>query len=104
MTKNWSLLPSLFLFTACAAAQSATPPAPLPPVLAQIDKIVREDFFDPKLKGVDWSAAVRRAAEELARAETVAAKNAAYDRLLATLDDSHTFRLPAGKPLGHAAH
>jgi C-terminal processing protease CtpA/Prc len=66
-------------------------------VLAEIDKIVREDFFDPKLKGVDWSAAVRKAAEELGRAETVAAKNAAYDRLLATLDDSHTFRLPAGK-------
>jgi C-terminal processing protease CtpA/Prc len=65
--------------------------------LAEIDKMVREDFFDPKLKGVDWSAAVRKAAEELGRAETVTEKNAAYDRLLATLDDSHTFRLPAGK-------
>jgi carboxyl-terminal processing protease len=66
-------------------------------VLAQIDKTVREDFFDPKLKGVDWAAAVRRAAEDLSRATTDREKNAAYDRLLATLDDSHTFRLPAGR-------
>ncbi|MEP6995244.1 MAG: S41 family peptidase [Acidobacteriota bacterium] len=77
---------------------SAPPdPPPLPPVLAEIDKSVREDFFDPKLKGVDWSAAVRKAADELSRAASPAEQGAVYDRLLATLDDSHTFRLPAGK-------
>jgi C-terminal processing protease CtpA/Prc len=81
-----------------AIGRCATPdPPPLPPVLVEIDKTVREDFFDPKLKGVDWSAAVRRAAEELTRAASAAEQNAVYDRLLATLEDSHTFRLPAGR-------
>jgi C-terminal processing protease CtpA/Prc len=49
------------------------------------------------LKGVDWKAAVARASAELARAGTPAAQNAAYDRLLSTLSDSHTFRVPAGR-------
>lgn len=94
VSRLWCLVAGAFVSGAVAAQQ----PAPaLPGVLAEIDKIVRQDFFDPKLKGVDWGAAVHTAAEELSRAETVKEKNAAYDRLLATLDDSHTFRLPAGK-------
>ncbi len=68
-----------------------------PPVLAQIDRIIREGFYDAKLKGVDWGGAVSRASGELARATTPAERDAAYDRLLATLDDSHTFRVPAGR-------
>ena len=66
-------------------------------MLAEIDRHIREEFWDPKLKGVDWSAAVARAADELARAATDAERDAVYDRLLATLDDSHTFRVPAGR-------
>jgi C-terminal processing protease CtpA/Prc len=90
----WSLVAGAL--AACAVVAQQPMPS-LPPVLAEIDKIVREDFFDSKLKGVDWTATVRKAAEELARTETVTEQNAVYDRLLATLDDSHTFRLPAGK-------
>ena len=59
---------------------------------------MRAEFWDPKLGGVDWSAAVRRAATELAVARTAPERDAAYDRLLATLSDSHTFRMPAGFP------
>jgi carboxyl-terminal processing protease len=58
---------------------------------------VREEFWDPKLKGVDWKASVARAAQELGRAPTSAERDAVYDRLLAKLDDSHTFRVPAGR-------
>ena len=75
-------------------------PAPTPataPVLAEVDKIIREGFYDAKLKGVDWSAAVARASTELAKAKTPAETNVVYDRLLASLDDSHTFRVPAGR-------
>jgi len=89
---------------ACALAQQA-PPA-LPPVLAEMDRIVREKFFDPKLKGVDWNDAVAKAAGELAREPAPSApdQNAIYDRLLSTLQDSHTFRVPAGKlPARHWA-
>jgi C-terminal processing protease CtpA/Prc len=69
----------------------------LPPVLAEIDRIVRADFWDSKLNGADWGAAVSRAAEELSKARGPE-KDAVYDRLLATLSDSHTFRMPPGFP------
>ena len=82
---------------ACASAQPAQPA--LPPVLGEIDRIVREKFFDPKLKGVDWSGAVANAAAELARdpAPSASVQDAIYDRLLSTLEDSHTFRVQSGK-------
>ncbi len=90
--RNWALAASLSLVALYALGQ-----APVPPALGEIDRTIREGFFDPKLKGVDWSAAVARAAEDLARATTPAEQNAVYDRLLATLSDSHTFRIPAGR-------
>lgn len=83
---------------ACASGQPA-PAQPAPPALGEIDRIVREKFVDPKLKGVDWGAAVAKASSELARepAPSASEQNAIYDRLLATLEDSHTFRVPVGK-------
>ena len=80
-----------------AAAPGLRAAETVPPVLPEIDKIVREGFYDAKLKGVDWSAAVQRASAELAKAATPAERDAAYDRLLASLQDSHTFRVPAGR-------
>ena len=77
---------------------SPSPPPPAaPPVVSEIDRIIREGFYDARLKGVDWSAAVTRASAELAKASTPAERDAVYDRLLATLSDSHTFRVPAGR-------
>jgi len=88
----------LVALLALGAAPIPTPsPTAMPPVLVEIDKIIREGFYDPKLKGADWAAAVSRASAELATAATPFAKNAVYDRLLATLDDSHTFRVPPGR-------
>jgi len=69
----------------------------LPPVLYEIDRHVRQEFWDPKMKGADWDAAVKRAAGELSAAKDAAERDAAYDRLLAVLDDSHSFRLPPGR-------
>jgi C-terminal processing protease CtpA/Prc len=69
----------------------------LPPVLSEIDRTIRDGFFDPALKGVDWPAAVAKAADELAKADSSAARDAVYDRLLATLSDSHTFRVSPGR-------
>jgi len=97
------VLPILF-FAEIAASASPNPtptptPAPpaIPPVLAEIDRHVRDEFWDPKWKGVDWTASVRLAAAALAAARDDAERDAVYDRLLAQLDDSHTFRLGAGK-------
>jgi carboxyl-terminal processing protease len=67
-----------------------------PSLLPEIDRAIREGFWDPKLKGVDWPGAVARAAEELKSARTAAERDGVYDRLLATLSDSHTFRVRAG--------
>ncbi len=53
------------------------------------------------MKGVDWTAAVARAAAELSASPAPAAQNAIYDRLLANLSDSHTFRVPAGRLPDH---
>ncbi len=80
-------------------AEGQPAPAARPPVLAEIDRTIRERFYDPKLKGVDWSPAVARAASELAAspAPSQADQDAIYDRLLATLNDSHTFRVPTGR-------
>jgi C-terminal processing protease CtpA/Prc len=69
----------------------------LPAALAEIDRRIREEFWDAKLPGVDWPAAVEKCAAELAVAKTAAERDAAYDRLLARLEDSHTFRVPAGR-------
>ena len=80
-----------------ASVQTPTPTPAVPPVLVEVDRTIREGFFDAKLKGVDWSGAVARARDELGRAASPAEQNAAYDRLLATLSDSHTFRMPAGR-------
>jgi len=85
-------LAAVFL-SAIAAVGLAAGPNPL----GEIDKIIREGFYDAKLKGVDWTGAVARASAELAKAATPAEQNAIYDRLLATLSDSHTFRLPPGR-------
>src|SRR5262249_57861757 len=80
-------------------ASVADNPAASPPqsVLSEIDHYVRGDFWDPKLKGGDWTAAVSRAEGELKAAKSPEERDAVYDRLLAALSDSHTFRLPAGR-------
>jgi tricorn protease len=76
----------------------ASPSTPSPPsLLTEIDRQVRDGFWDPKLKGVDWNGAVARASTELKSAQSPAERDRVYDRLLATLSDSHTFRVPAGR-------
>jgi C-terminal processing protease CtpA/Prc len=81
------------ILAGCAAASRV---ADVPPVLAEIDRRVRESFWDPGLKGADWKGAVARAAEELPGATSERDRDRVYDRLLAVLADSHTFRLPRG--------
>ena len=82
-----------FLVSGCLIAQ--TPAPAKPPLLAEIDTTIRERFWDPNLKGLDWSGAVAKARSELTANPGNA--DAIYDRLLASLGDSHTFRIPAGR-------
>src|SRR5207302_1130861 len=73
-----------FLIAGWVFAQAAVPapPAAPPPVLAEIDRIVRDRFFDPKLKGVDWSGAVAKASADLSKPLSADGRDAVYDRLL----------------------
>lgn len=96
----------LLLLSAAAATPRLPAVQPQPDIrkpdasastLAEIDRRIRAGFWDPKLKGVDWSAAVARAARELSEAKDEASRDACYDRLLERLQDSHTFRLPGGR-------
>jgi C-terminal processing protease CtpA/Prc len=77
-------------------APGATTPAPFP-VLAEIDRRIRAEFWSADFGGADWGAAVARAQSELAKARNADDANAVYDRLLAVLGDSHTFRVPSGR-------
>ena len=79
-----------------------TPAPARSPLLAEIDRTIRERFWDPNLRGLDWSGAVAKAESELERAKSDAEKDAIYDRLLATLGDSHTFRVPPGRLPEHS--
>jgi len=88
----------LALFSAAPAGRAAAAASPAQPVLAEIDRIVREQFWDAKRIGPDWEAAVRRGASDLAKAQTAPERDRVYDRLLETLSDSHTFRMPPGFP------
>jgi len=97
MRRLWSVVWGWVAVGAAALAQGPAPTPAVPRVLAEVDKIIREGFYDAKLKGVDWSGAVARASAELSKAATPAEQNAVYDRLLSSLSDSHTFRLPAGR-------
>lgn len=87
----------LALFSASPEVRTAAAP-PSGPVLDAIDRIVREQFWDASRVGPDWDSAMRRAAAELAKARTAPERDMAYDRLLGTLSDSHTFRMPPGFP------
>jgi len=88
--------PSLALLTLFCVLGAAAPGKP--PLLSEIDLTIRDRFYDPKLKGVDWEGAVAKAATEIAASPGASADaDAIYDRLLATLSDSHTFRVPPGR-------
>ncbi len=91
-----AVLPLLLL--ALRGRIAAVEPPALPPVLSEVDRIVRNEFWDAKSIDADWDSAVRRAAEELSKARTAPERDAVFDRLLATLSDSHTFRMPPGFP------
>lgn len=97
-TVRWALASLAFGIALAARAGAGAPDAALPGLLPEIDAKIRQEFWDPNWNGADWNGAVARAASELLRAKTARERDDVYDRLLATLDDSHTFRMPAGFP------
>src|SRR5262249_57049798 len=72
-----SVLFTIVLLAAPVMAPTSVPTPALPSVLAEIDRRVRDEFWDPKLKGVDWNGAVAAAAREIGAARDDAARDAA---------------------------
>jgi carboxyl-terminal processing protease len=62
-------------------------------VLNQVADIVKENYYDPKLKNLDWKADVEVARERIRRADDEGEMAAAIAGLLTRLNDSHTYFL-----------
>jgi carboxyl-terminal processing protease len=59
-------------------------------VYEEVWRLVRDKFYDPKLKGLDWEAMGNKHRAAYAEAETDAERSAAINALLGELDASHT--------------
>lgn len=59
-------------------------------VYEEVWRLVRDKFYDPKLKGLDWAAMGDKHRAAYATADTDAQRSAAINALLAELDASHT--------------
>jgi C-terminal processing protease CtpA/Prc len=62
-------------------------------VLSQVSDLVKQNYYDPKLKNLDWKADVEVAQERIRRADHEGEMAAAISGLLARLEDSHTYFL-----------
>lgn len=60
-------------------------------MLRNTDADVRKNYYDPKLHGVDWDAAVRQATENMGKADSIDSAVSEIAALLDSLHDSHTF-------------
>jgi C-terminal processing protease CtpA/Prc len=59
-------------------------------MLDNVSEDVQKNYFDPKLRGLDWEGLTREARENIKRAPDMAAANAQIEGLLERLNDSHT--------------
>lgn len=59
-------------------------------VFDEVWRLVRDKFYDPKLKGLDWEAMGRKHRVDYTAAKTDAQRSAAINALLQELDASHT--------------
>src|ERR1051326_1467457 len=72
-----------------APAEGAAPPSRAD-IFQEVWQTVRDNFFDPHLKGVDWDAAQKRFAKEATNARTDEEFSAVINAMLAELRTSHT--------------
>src|SRR5271155_66253 len=64
-------------------------------ILDNVSKGIQDNYYDPKLNGVDWSAAIANAKAKIAQANTLNDALAQVAVAVSTLNDSHTtFRPP----------
>lgn len=59
-------------------------------VFQQVWQTVKDKFFDPKLRGLDWEAMKQRYGKEAEAADSAEEFASAVNRMLAELKTSHT--------------
>jgi carboxyl-terminal processing protease len=62
---------------------------------------IRKNYYDPKLHGVDFDAAVARAKQKIDKAESVDMAMSYIAGMVSTLNDSHTHFYPPGRYHGY---
>jgi carboxyl-terminal processing protease len=100
------LLPLAFL----KAQQSPPPAGPAPGAISKLDreralgildnvsKGIQENYYDPKLNGVDWNAAIANAKAKIAQANNLNDALAQVAVAVSALNDSHTSFRPPQRP------
>lgn len=83
------LAAALALTTVRSAAREGADAA----VFDEAARVVRENFYDPKMKGKDWDAIVARHRPQYLASEDAKARSNAINAMLAELDASHTMHV-----------
>ena len=86
-----------FLLISCGASYSSSNKAErrrAEQILNLVSKDVQNNFYDPTLKGLDWSALTEEARQRIRSAEELGEMNGAISALLYHLRDSHTVFIP----------
>lgn len=89
---------ALGLATLSAPAPGAPAPVPRRADFSEVWTAVRDHFYDPGLRGVDWERERERFGPAAARATTEEELAAAINGMLATLGTSHTQYVGANEP------
>jgi C-terminal processing protease CtpA/Prc len=66
-------------------------------LLAQVSRLVQDNYYDPKMKGLDWKALTDQAREQVDKAQTPGEMLAPLYTLVSRLHDSHTVFIPPRK-------
>ncbi len=90
---KWAVIAFALVAFAVAAAPSPAREGADAAVFDEAARIVRENFYDPKMNGKDWDAVVARHRPQYLASETVKARSEAINAMLAELDASHTMHV-----------
>lgn len=89
----------LFLASSLSADDLKLQRGRMEDILDIVAKDVQKDFYDPKLKGLDWKALTEKARQRIREATTTGEMVTAIFALVNTLEDSHTVFIPPGRTL-----
>lgn len=92
-----SLSLAALCLTACGSPRAASPTE----IFDRVADLTAQEFFDPDLNGIDWTAARARHALALEAEATDSELSAAINGLLAELDTSHTHYYHADEAAFH---